>query len=67
MLVGPAKNKPGGGVVGRPIAVAVFSAALFLALPLWFSWSVPYLVDANFLGTTFAGMVLVARSSWWRH
>ncbi len=46
------------GRIVASIALALY-AGVGLALPLGLGWSVPYLVDANFLGTTFAGLVLL--------
>jgi hypothetical protein len=46
------------GRVVASIAVALY-AGVGLALPIGLGWSVPYLVDANFLGTTFAGLVIL--------
>jgi restriction system protein len=46
------------GRIVLAIAAALY-AGVGLALPLGLGWSVPYLIDANFLGTTFAAMVLV--------
>lgn len=46
---------------GRLVAfIAVFLyAGIGLAVPLGLGWSVPYLIDANFLGTTLAGLTIL--------